>query len=172
MIWSLSSSLINILTNSPLHFLAHFMSRRIAKAANEFNEQSKDKEWIAEVERLGILPSPATASSIATFLYSTPKLDKTKIGLYLSKGPKDKVSISWYIDHLPPCMYGLNTATKMLCTWYLFFCKGYRSGISCILHYFWTMKTLPPLSLFLPSYTMTIHELHLVYSSIHFIVRC
>jgi len=70
------------------------VSRRIAKAANAFNERSKDKEWIAEVERLGILPSPATASSIATFLYSTPKLDKTKIGLYLSKGPKDKVSIS------------------------------------------------------------------------------
>ena len=64
--------------------------RRIAKAAVEFNERSKDKEWIAEAEHLGILPTPATASSIASFLFSTPKLDKTKIGLYLSKGPKDK----------------------------------------------------------------------------------
>ena len=64
--------------------------RRIAKAAVEFNEQSKDKVWIAAIERLGLLPTPATAKSIASFLYSTPKLDKTKIGLYLSKGPKEK----------------------------------------------------------------------------------
>jgi len=73
-------------------FMVFYLSRQIAKAANAFNERPKDKEWIDEVARLGILPSPATASSIATFLYSTPKLDKTKIGLYLSKGPKDKVS--------------------------------------------------------------------------------
>lgn len=59
--------------------------RRLAKAAAEFNERSRDKEWIHEVERVGVLPTPATPSSVALFLYSTPKLDKTKIGLYLSK---------------------------------------------------------------------------------------
>lgn len=64
--------------------------RRLAKAASEFNERSKDKEWIREAERVGVLPTPATPTSVALFLYSTPKLDKAKIGLYLSKGPKDK----------------------------------------------------------------------------------
>ena len=63
--------------------------RRMAKAVVQFNERSKDKEWIEEAERLGILPTPATPRSIASFFYSTPKLDKTKIGLYLSKGPKE-----------------------------------------------------------------------------------
>ncbi|KAL7540223.1 hypothetical protein ACHAXR_009956 [Thalassiosira sp. AJA248-18] len=64
--------------------------RRMAKAAVEFNERSRDKEWIEEAERYGVLPTPATPSSVASFLYSTPKLDKAKIGLYLSKGPKEK----------------------------------------------------------------------------------
>ena len=64
--------------------------RRLAKAAAEFNERSRDKEWIHEAERVGVLPTPATPSSVALFLYSTPKLDKAKIGLYLSKGPNDK----------------------------------------------------------------------------------
>jgi hypothetical protein len=63
--------------------------RRMAKAVIQFNERSKDKEWIEDAERLGILPTPATPSSIASFLYSTPKLDKAKVGLYLSKGPKE-----------------------------------------------------------------------------------
>jgi brefeldin A-resistance guanine nucleotide exchange factor 1 len=63
--------------------------RRLAKSVVQFNEWSKDKEWIEEAERLGILPTPASPSSIASFLYSTPKLDKTKVGLYLSKGPKE-----------------------------------------------------------------------------------
>ncbi|KAK1737469.1 guanine nucleotide exchange factor [Skeletonema marinoi] len=64
--------------------------RRLAKAATEFNERSRDKEWIKEAECVGVLPTPATPSCVALFLYSTPKLDKAKIGLYLSKGPKDK----------------------------------------------------------------------------------
>jgi len=64
--------------------------RRMAKAALEFNERSRDREWIEEAERVGVLPTPATPNSVASFLYSTPKLDKAKIGLYLSKGPKEK----------------------------------------------------------------------------------
>ena len=64
--------------------------RRMAKAAVEFNERSRDREWIEEAERVGVLPVPATPSSVASFLYSTPKLDKAKIGLYLSKGPPEK----------------------------------------------------------------------------------
>jgi len=64
--------------------------RRLAKAAAEFNERPRDREWIDEAERLGVLPSPAAPGSVASFLYSTPKLDKAKIGLYLSKGPSDR----------------------------------------------------------------------------------
>ena len=64
--------------------------RRMAKAAAEFNERAKDKEWIEEAERLGMLPEPATPASVASFLYSTPGLDRAKIGLYISKGPKEK----------------------------------------------------------------------------------
>jgi hypothetical protein len=64
--------------------------RRLAQATTCFNETTRDKEWIQEAERVGVLPTPATPSSVALFLYSTPKLDKAKIGLYLSKGPKDK----------------------------------------------------------------------------------
>ncbi|KAL7464949.1 hypothetical protein ACHAXS_005280 [Conticribra weissflogii] len=64
--------------------------RRLDKAASHFNESSRDKEWIQAAEHLGVLSTPATPSSVASFLFNTPKLDKVKIGLYLSKGPKDK----------------------------------------------------------------------------------
>jgi hypothetical protein len=64
--------------------------RKMAKVAAKFNERSKDKEWIEVAERVGIIPTPATPSAIASFLYSTPKLDKARIGLYLSKGPKEQ----------------------------------------------------------------------------------
>lgn len=55
-----------------------------------FNECSRDKEWLVEAERLGVITSPATADSVAHFLYHTPKLDKVKIGLYISKGPPER----------------------------------------------------------------------------------
>ena len=75
------------ITHSPFHL----ESRRLAKATNAFNESSRDKEWIDELERLGIVPCPATSESVAFFLHSaSEKLDKTKIGEYISKGPKDK----------------------------------------------------------------------------------
>lgn len=65
--------------------------KRLAKAVAEFNERKKDKEWIKACEAIGMLPSPATPSSIAQFLYgSCTKLDLTKVGIYLSKGPSDK----------------------------------------------------------------------------------
>lgn len=65
--------------------------KRLAKAVAEFNERKKDKEWIKACESIGMLPSPATPSSVAQFLYgSYPKLDLTKVGIYLSKGPTDK----------------------------------------------------------------------------------
>eukprot|EP01082_Thalassiosira_pseudonana_P012873 g11568.t1 g11568 contig6:110020-115493(-) len=64
--------------------------RRLAKAAAMFNECSRDKEWLVEAERLGVITSPATADSVAHFLYHTPKLDKVKIGSYISKGPPER----------------------------------------------------------------------------------
>ena len=73
------------------HSLVNSFLRRLAKATSAFNESSRNKEWITELERLGVIPNPATPKSIATFLYSTSeKLDKAKIGEYISKGPKEK----------------------------------------------------------------------------------
>uniref|UniRef100_A0A7S1ZBD9 SEC7 domain-containing protein n=1 Tax=Ditylum brightwellii TaxID=49249 RepID=A0A7S1ZBD9_9STRA len=59
--------------------------------AREFNRSSSDKEWVSTGERLHVLPTPATPASVASFLYhSHTLLDKTKIGLYVSKGPDTK----------------------------------------------------------------------------------
>ena len=85
---------INWLSNARMHTSLALRERklhkrRIAKAVVYFNERSKDKEWIEEAQRLGILPAHVTPSSIATFFYTTPNLDKVKVGLYLSKGPKE-----------------------------------------------------------------------------------
>ena len=85
---------INWLSNARMHTSLALRERklhkrRIAKAVVYFNERSKDKEWIEESQRLGILPTHVTPSSIATFFYTTPNLDKVKVGLYLSKGPKE-----------------------------------------------------------------------------------
>jgi len=59
-------------------------------AATAFNKDPLKREWITYAESLSVLPKPATAESVAEFLFSTPKLDKTQIGLYLSKGPPEK----------------------------------------------------------------------------------
>lgn len=59
-------------------------------AAAAFNKDPLKREWITYAESLSVLPKPATAETIAEFLFSTPKLDKTQIGLYLSKGPPEK----------------------------------------------------------------------------------
>ena len=63
---------------------------KLAKISAKFDKKPLGKEWIATGQRLGIFSTPATARSVAHFLYSTPKLDKTSIGEYLSKGPKEK----------------------------------------------------------------------------------
>lgn len=76
---------------NPPHILLKSKHRRLAKASAAFNESARDKEWIAELERLGVVPNPATPESIANFLYSSSeKLDQAKIGEYISKGPKEK----------------------------------------------------------------------------------
>jgi len=56
----------------------------------EFNKNPSGKEWIPFAESHAVLPKPATAKSIASFLYTAPNLDKAGIGLYLSKGPIEK----------------------------------------------------------------------------------
>jgi len=63
---------------------------QLASVATKFNKKPFDKEWIQKAEQLGIFSEPATAQSVAKFLYRTPNLDKTQIGLYLSKGPPEK----------------------------------------------------------------------------------
>ena len=63
---------------------------KLATLRSTFNNKPLSKEWIKIAEGYGIFSHPATPSSVATFLYSTPKLDKMQIGVYLSKGPKEK----------------------------------------------------------------------------------
>lgn len=60
----------------------------LGEVAKEFNNQNKD--WTKMGEDLGLFESPATPESVAKFLYTAPRLDKTEVGLYLSKGPAEE----------------------------------------------------------------------------------
>ena len=42
------------------------------------------------VQELGLIPTPATAVATAAFLKGTLLLDKSMLGEYLSRGPRDK----------------------------------------------------------------------------------
>lgn len=60
-------------------------------AAERFNSDENFKKWVPYAQELQLLPSPTVdAASIAAFLKSTPGLDKTQIGQYISKGPVEK----------------------------------------------------------------------------------
>lgn len=67
--------------------------RNLALVAAQFNK-NPFTDWIQYALSLNIfgdgVTSPVSAHSVAKFLYDTPNLDKTQIGLYLSKGPKEK----------------------------------------------------------------------------------
>jgi hypothetical protein len=67
--------------------------RNLALVAAQFNK-NPFTDWIQYALSLNIFDddnsSPVSARSVAKFLYDTPNLDKTQIGLYLSKGPKEK----------------------------------------------------------------------------------
>ncbi len=67
------------------------VKRRLMLAAERFNSDENFKKWVPYAQELQLLPTPhADANSIASFLRSTPGLDKTQIGQYISKGPADK----------------------------------------------------------------------------------
>ena len=76
-------------TESVLHERKR-QKHRLATVTSEFNDRPMKKGWIEMGERLGLLPSPATSEAVAEFLYSTPKLNKTAVGEYISRGPADK----------------------------------------------------------------------------------
>jgi len=59
----------------------------LGEVVKEFNKQSK--EWTKVGEDLGLFESPASPEAVAKFLYTAPHLDKTEVGLYLSKGPAE-----------------------------------------------------------------------------------
>jgi len=61
-------------------------------ASKEFNKAPMKQGWIQYAIEIKLLPSDAltNAGAIAEFLYSTPNIDKTQLGLYLSRGPADK----------------------------------------------------------------------------------
>lgn len=56
--------------------------------AHEFNRNNAD--WMKMAQELDLFSLDPTPSVVASFLYTTPQLDKTQLGLYLSKGPEDK----------------------------------------------------------------------------------
>lgn len=57
------------------------------QVVQEFNCNNRD--WMLVGENLGFFPKDPSPSRVAAFLYNTPQLDKTVMGLYLSKGPHD-----------------------------------------------------------------------------------
>ena len=59
----------------------------LGEVATEFNNQNSD--WIQVAEDLELFTHPATPEAVAKFLYTAPSLDKTEMGLYLSKGPEE-----------------------------------------------------------------------------------
>lgn len=76
--------------------------QKLRMVCEKFNEKSLSGEWIRFASELGLLPpiSPAaeegkgganlvSAKSLAKFMKSTSGLDKSKIGEFISKGPKD-----------------------------------------------------------------------------------
>lgn len=78
-----------------LHTSQIFVERKqkkikISKVTSKFNKKPFGKDWIAIGEKSGLFPNPATPRSVAQFLYTTPHLDKSHIGEYISKGPVDK----------------------------------------------------------------------------------
>lgn len=60
----------------------------LGQVTTEFNKQNKN--WTNVGEDLGLFAEPATPEDVAKFFYTTPRLDKTEVGLYLSKGPADE----------------------------------------------------------------------------------
>ena len=63
---------------------------RLSIIAEHFNLKSTGKEWIQLAQDWNILPTPITPKAVAAFLFTTSFLDKTQIGLYLSRGPHEK----------------------------------------------------------------------------------
>jgi brefeldin A-resistance guanine nucleotide exchange factor 1 len=59
----------------------------LSEVATEFNVENSD--WIRVAQDLELFAQPATPESVARFLYATPHLDKTVVGIYLSKGPAE-----------------------------------------------------------------------------------
>lgn len=90
-----SGNMPSLLDGARLQTSQIFLERKqkkikIAKVTAKFNRKPFGNEWIAIGENNGIFPKPATPKSIAQFLYSTPMLDKSHIGEYISKGPAEK----------------------------------------------------------------------------------
>ena len=63
--------------------------QNLSQATSAFNTTN---DWIPVAHSLGVFPpnSQPSATDVARFLYDSPQLNKTKVGLYLSKGPSEK----------------------------------------------------------------------------------
>lgn len=62
----------------------------LSEVATEFNNENPD--WIRMAEDLELFERPASPEAVARFLYTTPHLDKTAVGIYISTGPAEDFS--------------------------------------------------------------------------------
>jgi len=80
--------------------------KRLASAAELFNAHEKD--WLKQVQQLGLLESAADAGAVAALIREVPLLDKRVLGEYLSKGPPDKYPFNALVlrEYASTCDFG------------------------------------------------------------------
>jgi hypothetical protein len=66
------------------------MKKLLMQSAKQFNRKPLGKYWQEHAQDLGVLPKPASALDVATFLRNTPGLDKVAVGEYLSESPESR----------------------------------------------------------------------------------
>jgi golgi-specific brefeldin A-resistance guanine nucleotide exchange factor 1 len=67
------------------------------QVAQEFNGENSD--WIQVGRSLGFFTIEPSPLKVATFLYNTPTLDKSQLGIYLGKGPIDQYPFHAEVRH-------------------------------------------------------------------------
>jgi golgi-specific brefeldin A-resistance guanine nucleotide exchange factor 1 len=67
------------------------------KVAQEFNGNNSD--WIQVGRGLGFFTIEPSPLKVATFLFSTPTIDKSQLGVYLGKGPIDQYPFHAEVRH-------------------------------------------------------------------------
>ena len=66
------------------------LKRRLMLVSKQFNKAPTKQVWKEYAQDLGVLPSDCTSMDVAEFFLSTPGLDKTAVGDYISEDPERK----------------------------------------------------------------------------------